>query len=82
MFTHLLAIYLISQVQTVCELGDTPVCGQDMRTYPDICSLINSRVQLLLNRPCPTNQEEGCSMIFQPVCGKDAVTYLNMCTME
>jgi len=41
---HLLCVLLFGKIITKCQLGNTPVCGTDLKTYPDICSLINARV--------------------------------------
>ena len=81
-----LYLFLISPLIAYCPYGNTPVCGSDNKTYPNLCELNKSTAVLNHDGVCvfklSDDQETlvaNCPDDFLPVCGVDGVTYGNDC---
>lgn len=71
-----------------CPWGNTPICGDDYQTYPNICALQAAGVNILNYGVCNFVVGAGGTMVsncpstLNLVCGKDGITYGNLCRME
>lgn len=69
----------------LCSAGNYEVCGVDYVTYPNVCALHRSLVNLLhVGRCTQARAADGtlvmdCPDTYEPVCGVDLVTYANEC---
>lgn len=82
----LFSLFLFSPLIAHCPYGNTPVCGSDNKTYPNLCELNKSTASLNHDGVCVFKLSEdqntlvaNCPDDFSPVCGVDGVTYGNDC---
>ncbi|RME24155.1 MAG: hypothetical protein D6806_10060, partial [Deltaproteobacteria bacterium] len=61
---------------------EEPVCGEDGKTYRNVCELDCAQVGLAHAGPCGQDSCSGCPDVDQPVCGRDGNTYRNACLAQ
>lgn len=69
-----------------CPMSFMPVCGSDLRTYPNECLLgvkncrDGTNVEIMSEGKCPCPR--FCSRIGMPTCGSDKNIYGNQCMLQ
>ena len=67
-----------------CNLREEPVCGEDGKSYFNLCIPYQKGIRIIDDRPCVElpPAPEYCSRIYNPVCGTDGITYSNDCVLK
>ena len=71
-----------------CVWGNTPICGDDYETYPNLCALQAAGVIFKHYGRCIETLnangqvETDCPKTFEEVCGVDGITYGNRCRLD
>jgi len=65
-----------------CTMDWNPVCGQDGKTYSNMCMLEAAKVVKAYKGECQAVEPVACTREYAPVCGVDGVTYDNPCLAE
>ncbi len=73
----------IPEMTKDCNMREEPVCGEDGKTYYNLCIPFQKGITLLHHGQCEEQEQPKiCSKIQAPVCGEDQVTYANECQMQ
>jgi len=69
---------------STCNLREEPVCGEDGKTYYNLCIPFQKSIKVDYEGPCYQEQTKEiiCSEEIHPVCGDDGRTYPNQCFLE
>jgi len=84
----LLFVYVCNSLGNFCSFGQQTVCGVDYITYPNVCALQSSGVNMLHYGECSQIMTASgklvvnCPHYYTPVCGVDLVTYGNQCRLK
>ena len=68
-------------ISSDCNLREEPVCGEDGKSYYNLCIPFQKGIKIVDYRACPElpPAPDFCSRIYNPVCGEDGITYHNEC---
>ncbi len=68
-----------------CNLREEPVCGEDGKTYFNLCIPFQKGVKIAYEGECYQQDVmplAPCAELFEPVCGDDGWTYANICELS
>ncbi len=68
-----------------CNLREEPVCGEDGKTYYNLCIPFKKQVKIRHDGACHAQSfpaPQVCTMEYEPVCGSNGKTYSNACMAD